>query len=242
MMQKQIFQFKYEEHFVSDRCFLGKRNNRLRFTCTQSLYHRKTLFTICLTSLYPFKRQPHKMVKKFVGYCVQIVWVCLTILQVWRLKDHDTSNSYQNLCWPISRQFSISIPPENIKNLWFSDVFRGRGYKNGALAWNGKRELQETFIFFLGGPNWHKIFCKRLEINRPEQSFVPEELANFLTYFVLVTIFISIFSQQNTGKYWNKKVFSYKMGLMELSLNLRGSVRIRSSSYSECGKMRTRIT
>ena len=96
--------------------------------------------------------------------------------------------------------------------------------------------------YFWGGPNWHKIFCKRLEINRPEQSFVPEELANFLTYFVLVTIFISIFSQQNTGKYWNKKVFSYKMGLMELSLNLRGSVRIRSSSYSECGKMRTRIT
>ena len=109
----------------------------------------------------------------------------------------------------------------------------------GGIKMKHWREMEKETCkrppYFWGGPNWRKIFCKRLEINRPEQSFVPEELANFLTYFVLVIIFISIFSQQNTGKYWNKKVFSYKMDLMELSLNLR-----EKCPYSEFSVFRMR--
>ena len=40
----------------------------------------------------------------------------------------------------------LSIPPENIRKPWFSDVFRG--YRKRPMAWNGLREPTSVLIFW----------------------------------------------------------------------------------------------
>ena len=99
----------------------------------------------------------------------------LYLLDLWR---HCYFQSYwfcvSNLGYPILCHWSLSIPPQNIKKLWLSDVFRG--YRKRPVAWNGLVELglctltdsincflkyMTCLLFFGGFYSWnqeHKAF------------------------------------------------------------------------------------
>ena len=47
------------------------------------------------------------------------------IFDIFRIFRRYRNGKLAEMDWPISYPWSLSIPPENIKKIWFSDVFRG---------------------------------------------------------------------------------------------------------------------